>query len=169
MQALSQTDRRLDLYRQGMNDMQIANILGVGSTAIYKWRKKNGLKANHIREVKDNRVELYRKKMSDGQIAKELGIKREAVADWRKHHGLPANNFERKPYVNGGSICWSCTRARALPDPMGCAFHRRGHIQIFDKAVIADRRNNGTEYKSITVTECQHYEREKWRRGGDEE
>jgi len=32
------------------------------------------------------------------------------------------------------SLCWSCDRAYALPDPEGCGFHRLLRKKVFDDA-----------------------------------
>lgn len=155
---MQEHDRRLELYNQGMNDRQIAEILGVGDTAIYKWRKQNGMKPNHTRCVTDNRMELYEKGCTDQEIAKAIGKNAQAVKEWRKANKLKNNRPVAYQEQAGASICWSCARGRALPDPHGCAFHRREHKPIFASAVIVERRNNGTEYKSVTVTECEYWE-----------
>ena len=151
-------DLRMELYNQGKNDRQIADIIGVGDTAIYKWRKQHGLKANYTPTASDNRVELYNQGYTDQEIAKAVGKNPQAIKEWRKANKLKNNRPDTYKEHVGASICWSCKRARALPDPFGCAFHRREHRFIFSAAVVADRRNNGTECKSVTVTECDFWE-----------
>ena len=151
-------DLRMELYNQGKNDRQIADAIGVGDTAIYKWRKQHGLKANYTPNLKDNRLELYNQGLTDQEIAKAIGKNPQAIKEWRKVNKLKNNRPAVSREQISASICWNCTRARALPDPYGCAFHRKEHRFIFAAAVVADRRNNGTEYKSVTVTECEHWE-----------
>ncbi len=60
------------------------------------------------------------------------------------------------------SLCWSCSRAYALPDPLGCAFHRIGHDHVFDSAEFAQRvvttRGEKIYTKVIIVQKCQNYE-----------
>ena len=59
------------------------------------------------------------------------------------------------------SICWTCSRAYAKPDPEGCGFHRQEHEHVFDAAKIEPRVNAAHEpMKVVMVTECQHYDRE---------
>lgn len=36
----------LKLYRRGLNDLNIASILGVSKADVYRWRIANGLKSN---------------------------------------------------------------------------------------------------------------------------
>jgi DNA-binding CsgD family transcriptional regulator len=54
------------------------------------------------------------------------------------------------------SLCWTCARARALPDPEGCAFHRREHEHVYDQAEYAYNKDGD---RVVSVTECQRYER----------
>ena len=42
-------DRCMELYQQGLNDREIAEILDVHSTSVSKWRRKNKLPANGCR------------------------------------------------------------------------------------------------------------------------
>jgi hypothetical protein len=57
------------------------------------------------------------------------------------------------------SLCWSCTRAYAFPDPKGCAFHRKEHKEVFDEAIISLRvYHPGSHYKVVCVTRCRYYE-----------
>jgi hypothetical protein len=62
------------------------------------------------------------------------------------------------------SICNYCTRARALPDPLGCGFHRVEHTLAWEEARI--HKQEDYTYKSIpgidglvTVTKCSLFER----------
>ena len=57
------------------------------------------------------------------------------------------------------SLCWTCTRAYALPDPEGCGFHRRERRRVFEDAIIKKRADqDGCTYKTFTVTKCKQYE-----------
>lgn len=53
------------------------------------------------------------------------------------------------------SLCWTCPRAYAKPDPKGCAWIRH-HIQVWNKATIEPRVNKETDesYDIYIVTEC---------------
>lgn len=67
------------------------------------------------------------------------------------------------------SLCWSCSRAYAKPDPEDCGFHRtKNKLAYIEKAnfivevKIEDRINAKHEpMKVILVTRCHHYNREK--------
>lgn len=59
------------------------------------------------------------------------------------------------------SLCWTCARAYARPDPEGCGFHRKEHEHVFDKAKIEGRVNAAHEpMKVVMVTKCRYYDRE---------
>lgn len=61
------------------------------------------------------------------------------------------------------SLCWTCARAYALPDPAGCAFHRRtasGEIEglPYTQAKESRRSYRDGEYLVVyTVQECADY------------
>ncbi|MCK9327741.1 MAG: helix-turn-helix domain-containing protein [Bacteroidales bacterium] len=60
------------------------------------------------------------------------------------------------------SLCWSCRRAYAKPDPDGCGFHRREHEQVFSERELKEsmhtQKNGIYTYIKIVVTKCEHYE-----------
>ena len=124
--------------------------------------------------IKDNRMELYEQGLTDRQIARALGLNTATINNWRKFHKLPGNG---KDSCIKSSLCWSCTRARAKPDPIGCAFHRRGHERIFDEAETYTRSGQGNGYtmEVVIVTKCRFYDlslrdlQDRQRGGGDEE
>lgn len=65
-----------------------------------------------------------------------------------------------KAYGHATSICWSCARAYALPDPAGCGWHRREHEQVWDEAATKYTNNGGANpYPVHSVTVCKFYER----------
>ena len=137
-------ERRLEMHRQGKTDREIAETCRVNIKTIAGWRKKHGLEPNSPlpeRYTHDNRMELYQQGFSDSKIARRVGLSAKAIKSWRTANNLPAN------YVMGEvTLCWSCPRARALPDPKGCAFHRKEHLPVYDEAIIY----NGT----VIVTKC---------------
>lgn len=52
--------KRIQLYKEGYNDVQIAKRCGVSKSAIAKWRKRRNLPSNHIQGVRpadDRRTE----------------------------------------------------------------------------------------------------------------
>ena len=46
MVTAKEHEKRLGLYRKGLNDREIGDQCFVSNDAIYSWRKKYGLKAN---------------------------------------------------------------------------------------------------------------------------
>ena len=60
------------------------------------------------------------------------------------------------------SLCWSCRRAYAKPDPDGCGFHREGHEQVFSEGETkkyshVQKSGRVDAYTRIVVTKCKHY------------
>ncbi|MDZ7895429.1 MAG: hypothetical protein U5M50_11020 [Sphingobium sp.] len=87
---------RMDLYKEGLNDAEIARIQGVDPSAVCHWRRANGLKrhAGSGREklaVSVGRRFLYGLKWSDKSIARQQQVTPQSVRGWRQHHGLSPN------------------------------------------------------------------------------
>lgn len=98
-------ERRMVLYRDGLNDREIADQVHVTTEAIAAWRRTNGLPAHNQHrkvtpEMEAEMRKLHRDGASDGQIAKALGMPKPTVAAWRYRKNLKAN-FARK----GGRKC----------------------------------------------------------------
>ena len=92
-------EKRLALYRQGLNDREISERLYVSSNAITNWRARNDLPANNPRHMITPQMDaemrrLYSERASDGQIARKTGMPKPTVTTWRRRNGLKAN-FER--------------------------------------------------------------------------
>lgn len=149
--------KRLALYNQRLCDREIGEIVGVGETAIYKWRKNNGLKANTAAYITDNRRELYDQGCTDQEIARGIGKSVQTVKEWRHFYKLKNNRPADARKSTKASLCWSCTRARALPDPYGCAFHRKEHKPIYSAAEMVVK-NSDHPMLTTTVTECKFWE-----------
>lgn len=87
---------RMDLYKRGLNDAEIARIQGVDPSAICHWRRANGLK-RHAGSgrgklaVSVGRRFLYDLKWSDQSIARQQQVTPQSVRGWRQHHGLSPN------------------------------------------------------------------------------
>ena len=88
--------KRLELYRQGMTDGEIARATDYSPKAIRSWRNRFGLPRN-IKPV-DHKLQAYKQeqrlKMSeagytDKQMAAALGLTPNAIAAWRRQNGLP--------------------------------------------------------------------------------
>lgn len=79
-------EERMQLYDQGLNDCQMAQILDITQSAVYCWRQRNGLKENgynrHFHDW-DKILPLAEEKLKQGQskhsIARELGIPRSTL------------------------------------------------------------------------------------------
>lgn len=78
------------LYKDGLNDSQIARELGVSATAIKHWRIKNGLKVS--------KMDLWEEGKNDCQIAKIIGCTPSAICQWRKRNSLPRNCGRGRQY-----------------------------------------------------------------------
>lgn len=92
-------ERRMALYRDGLNDREIADQVHVTPEAITFWRKNHGLTANTPRSkitpgMEVEMLRMYQDGMSDGQIAKTIGLVKNTVLSWRRRRGLRAN-FKR--------------------------------------------------------------------------
>ena len=93
MQSVS--EQRWKLYRQGLNDTQIAEIQGVTTSAVLYWRKRRGLPCHNPnlqagpRPVAQCRKFLHGLGWRDTSIAVEQGVTRESVRIWRKAQNLP--------------------------------------------------------------------------------
>lgn len=89
-------ERRMALYRDGLNDREIADQVHVTPEAITFWRKNHGLTANTPRSkitpaMEAEMLRMHQDGMSDGQISQESGMKKATVVSWRRRRGLAAN------------------------------------------------------------------------------
>lgn len=53
------------------------------------------------------------------------------------------------------SLCWTCARCYALPDPDGCGFHRMDHRPVYDRAETRYTPFGGL---MVCVTDCAQYQ-----------
>jgi len=91
--------KRLKLYNQGLNDVEMAAELNVGRHAVRGWRKRRGLPANVgpgetgsiPEEEHKERLKYYNQGLSDREIGKKVHLSKTGIAYWRETHGLPAN------------------------------------------------------------------------------
>lgn len=77
-------ERRMVLYRDGLNDREIADQVHVTTEAITFWRKNHGLTANTPRSkitpaMEAEMLRMHQDGMSDGQISQESGMKKATV------------------------------------------------------------------------------------------
>lgn len=114
-------DYRLEFYKLGLNDRQIAKEVGLHIISIYQWRIKRGYpqqknktidmeKLEEVRKLQEKvmatkevtkipqeieRERLYNAGLSDMEIANEQNIHCATVQAWRHNNNLPPN-FEQK-------------------------------------------------------------------------
>lgn len=82
------TNRALKrLYKQGMDDRQIAKETGIKISIVLRWRLTHGYPCNSKTNLE--RLRLYHQGMTDGEIARECGVNRNTINAWRRHVGLP--------------------------------------------------------------------------------
>lgn len=89
-------ERRMALYRDGLNDREIADQVHVTPEAITFWRKNHGLTANIPRRkitpsMEAEMLRMHQSGMSDVQIARALGLSKSTVLFWRRRRRLAAN------------------------------------------------------------------------------
>jgi len=83
------------LYKQGLNDRQIARQFSISRRTVFNWRHHQGLSANYICQqgkfpfLQDKFLELRLQGFSIFKIAEELGISPSTAQGWLKKLGLP--------------------------------------------------------------------------------
>ena len=92
-----ENERRLNLYKQGFSDGEIAEKVGVKVSTIRSWRLKRELSPNHKRggslklSEQLKRLSLYFKGLTDRELSEKLGISTFTVKHWRRSMELPPN------------------------------------------------------------------------------
>lgn len=84
------------LYNKGLNDKEIADILGCSKSPVFKVRHERGLPPRYVPFRLDaTRVAmLYKQGLTDREIAERTGANRRTIAGWRHRNCLPANQAE---------------------------------------------------------------------------
>lgn len=96
-------DCRLDLYLAGLNDAEIAQVVGVAQRTIHQWRKRRDFPANAacrpplVVATHGDMLRLYDLGWSDGKIAVALRIGSSSVHRWRAKRGLVAVTHRAAP------------------------------------------------------------------------
>lgn len=90
-ETCSTWEKAAELYKEGLNDHQIAELIGKSYRAVWEWRKKQGLKSNAYHLDWERGKELYDKGWNDREIADALECNVSCVYAWRRNHKLPAN------------------------------------------------------------------------------
>ncbi len=88
--------RRMELYREGLTDGEIADIVGVKTCTIWEWRNKTGLNPNVnvgglSKKDIDRRKKLIKKGLSDREVAERIGIETSALQKWRNENRIEPN------------------------------------------------------------------------------
>lgn len=102
MSGKKESERRLELHRQGLTDGEIAERVNRKRQTIMKWRARLGLPVNRARrrsagsiylrpEEEAKRKRLYDEGLSDIEIANKTGVSRTAIRSWRSRRSIPAN------------------------------------------------------------------------------
>ena len=103
--------KRLELYNQGLNDVQIGKEVYVTRYAIRSWRQTRGFPPNMKRGEKPRvpekehrlRLKYYNQGLNDTEIGEEVGLSKTGVAYWRGAHNLPANAESGGAHGKGGA------------------------------------------------------------------
>jgi len=103
----SDKSKRMQAYRSGLSDIQIARAEGVDRSAIRGWRETRGLASNskcgRYLAADENAVRmlLYQMGWPDQTIASTRKVSRKAIREWRDARGLKANlqPAGRKPVI----------------------------------------------------------------------
>lgn len=89
--------RRLELYKAGCTDAEIAQGCGTGVSSVQHWRRVNELPINSARTPEyDLRRKLYKQGLTDRQIADRLGVPPIKIANWRNYNGWPPNKAAKE-------------------------------------------------------------------------
>lgn len=89
------------LYKDGLNDSQIARELGVSATAINRWRIKLDANFKCKKVSKKNEsllMDLWKAGKNDCQIAEIIGCTPSTIWQWRKRNSLPRNCGRGRQY-----------------------------------------------------------------------
>lgn len=96
--------QRMELYKAGKSDREIAEVVECSPDNIATWRGKQGLpphpgkaEGRHVPpEQEAMRMELYKQGLTDSQAAKQCGLTTMGFARWRQRHKLPGNGSAKK-------------------------------------------------------------------------
>lgn len=106
-----QEQQRLELYKQGLKDKEIANLVGVKTVSIQSWRTKRKLKPNGkkgfqkgnqygrnstgrpklSKEEHELRMKYYMEGLNDRQIGELVFQHTSTIQGWRKANNLKPN------------------------------------------------------------------------------
>jgi predicted transcriptional regulator len=88
-------DEFIKLYKEGLNDSEIARCLGINNVTVSTWRNDRNLPKNfqYKRKFDTNQfMELYNKHLSYAEIAKQLNVSSSAIQEYASSIGLKAHD-----------------------------------------------------------------------------
>ena len=95
------TERAMELYKQGYSDVVIAERMGLVRQTILRWRKNEGLPTkrgvlrSRLERSQQEVMELYERGFSDREIGDKVGVMSQMIGHWRRVKGLPSNGRGR--------------------------------------------------------------------------
>ncbi|MFW5794906.1 MAG: terminase gpP N-terminus-related DNA-binding protein [Bacillota bacterium] len=88
-------NKRLELYKKGLSDREIAEKVGLSKAGIASWRYRNKLPANKKYKLsekeKKKRFKLYNEGLTDKELSKKLDLTVKGVINWRNKNNLEPN------------------------------------------------------------------------------
>ena len=111
--------RAMELYREGLCDLDISETLGVSKVTVCKWRNMMRLTPNPQPKRRttlrdEDAMALYKEGLCDLDIAERLDVGKNTVADWRKRKGLKCHR-QRPGFVAETAKAEPETAAAANP------------------------------------------------------
>lgn len=92
------TQKALELYKEGKSDREIGEVVGVSRQTVGSWRNGCGLPPIKpgpgvvFQYDWDRALTLYDRGYTDAQIADAIGCKWQTVVKWRRREGLPSKH-----------------------------------------------------------------------------
>jgi hypothetical protein len=82
---------RMENYKKGLSDIEMAEAEKVLQSTIWHWRKENNLPSNPTESdrINNRRMELYNKGLKDAEIAELEYTNAKAIGQWRRKRKLP--------------------------------------------------------------------------------
>ena len=105
MKTTKEHDQKLELYNQGLTDLEIAQQLNISVSNVNTWRRTHKLpliksKNRKISEEEEQkRLYFYNKGFSDTDIALKCGVTISAICAWRKDRKLKNNTTKKRQFL----------------------------------------------------------------------
>lgn len=154
-------DKYMELYKQGLSDVQLGKQMGISGTSIGSWRRKHGLPANAEKKQalsqlqRDKIVQLNKEGFSDKEISIILGIHNSTVCRYREKMGIPRAKRVFNYKTSQGQAAILTLYHRGYSDPqigkkVGCSsfcirqFRVRNGLKA-NHAQVGGRKKHSTE------------------------